>query len=577
MTYRKTLKRTCSMLGIKKMYNTGNFNSLVYKLQVQNKDNVYHSKMRISYLLGIITTTLVGANGIKRFNLTIKSTLLNPDCFNQSYPSLVVNDQFPAPALHVVKNDIIQVHIHNDASNNVSTSIHFHGIRQYGTVVADGVAGITQLAIAPGQDYTQEFQVLNQTGTFYYHAHVGVQDDTVQGPLIVYENQDSLVACNSNQDETLISEGPYQYDGEFILQWSEWWHQSFHDRQDFYMSAQFKGDGGPDSFLLNGQSIYPNTSSQDCPGFTYFDVKPNKTYRLRHIGALTFRMLGLFIEDHPMTLIEIDGEYVQPFDIKYLELAAGQRMSVLIHTGNYTAGSVFPIATNYRWRALGVGGYTPNGYGFLRYVDDSSEPVSMLTIPSNFDLPTDLFPIKDTPGWVLKDVKPEFPGDPYLLNGKAKHTIKLGLKEVLLADNTTRFVIEGRPFVEHPWGNATASLLDQVLEDQEVGILKKSDGFSIKHQTYPVGFGEIVDLVFQNYFLPTNICAIHPWHTHGHSHYLLAEGAGEYIHELHKDTRTFETPLWKDVSLAYPATLPNSTNLDGCGWTKVRLFTVSIF
>jgi hypothetical protein len=58
---------------------------------------------------------------------------------------------------------------------------------------------------------------------------------------------------------------------------------------------------------------------------------------------------------------------------------------------------------------------------------------------------------------------------------------------------------------------------------------------------------------------------------------LLAEGAGEYIHELHKDTRTFETPLWKDVSLAYPATLPNSTNLDGCGWTKVRLFTVSIF
>jgi L-ascorbate oxidase len=527
------------------------------------------------YFLGAIVALVGAHDNIKRFNLAIKSTLLNPDCFNESYPSLVVNDQFPAPALRVVKNDFVEIRVHNDAANNVSTSIHFHGIRQYGTVHSDGVAGVTQLAIPPGQDYIYKFQVLNQTGTFYYHAHVGVQDDTIQGPFIVYENEASLIAaCDPEQGDELVSEGPYQYDGEFILQWTEWWHQSYHNRFDYYMSTQFTGDRGPDSILLNGQSMSPSISSTDCPGFTYFDVKPNKTYRFRNIGALTFRTLGIFIKDHPMTMIEIDGEYIQPFDVKFLEISAGQRMSVLVHTGDYAAGTVFPIITGYRWRATAPSTFTPNGFGFIRYVDETSEPVSMMNIPSVSELPADVLPAANTPGWVLKNVKPHLTGDLQVLNGKAAHTIKIGLREVIMPDNSTRFKFDARPYREHPWGNATASLLDQILEDQDVGVLE-SDGFSMKHQTFPVGYGEIVDLVFQNYYLPAGVCPSHPWHTHGYSHYLLAEGSGEYIHELHGDIRTFETPLWKDVSIAYTAPLPNGTREEGCGWTKVRIYTVS--
>ena len=504
------------------------------------------------------------ASIIRKFDFNITLAQLNPDC-NVSFTGPVINGQFPAPAIHVVKNDIVQLNIRNDPAHNFSSSIHVHGIRQYNTNRADGVAGITQLAIAPGETFVQQFQVLNQSGTFYYHAHVGVQDDTIQGPFIVHESQEAM--DNHAKDE-------------IILQWAEWWHQSFHDRFDYYMSPRFVGDGGPDSILLNGKSIWANTSitpsSSDCKGFTHFDVEPNKTYLIRNIGALTFRTLGIAVQDHNMTLVEIDGEPLQPHRIDYLELSAGQRMSFLLTTGNHAAGTVFPIVTNYRYRANGLG-YTPNGYGFIRYVDPTTankqESVSFLTTPLVKDLPSNIFPLVDTPGWITSQLKPAISyNEDFVLVEHASRTIKLALQEVILPDNTTRFINNNRAYVAQPWGNTTMSLIDKVLSESNVGPLDVTDGFSDAHQTYPLKLGEIIDLVFQNVKLPSGICVIHPWHTHGHSHYLLAEGPGDYNHEIDKDIQTYPTPLYRDVSMVYPQ-IVNGTN--SCGWTKVRLYTAS--
>lgn len=504
------------------------------------------------------------ANIIRKFDFSITLAQLNPDC-NISFTGPVINGQFPAPEIHVVKNDIVQLNIKNDPAHNFSSSIHIHGIRQYSTNRADGVAGITQLAIGPGETFVQQFQVLNQSGTFYYHAHVGVQDDTIQGPFIVHESQDAMDNHAKN---------------EIILQWAEWWHQSFHDRFDYYMSPRFIGDGGPDSLLLNGKSIWANTSiipaSSDCKGFTYFDVEPNKTYLVRNIGALTFRTLGIAVQDHNMTLVEIDGEPVQPHRIDYLELSAGQRMSFLLTTGNHAAGTVFPIVTNYRYRGNGLG-YTPNGYGFIRYVDpkttNKQEFVSFLTTPLVKDLPSNIFPLVDTPGWITSQLKPAASyNEDFILSEPASRTIKLALQEVILPDNTTRFINNNRTYVSQPWGNATMSLIDKTLAEPNVGALDATDRFSVAHQTYPLKLGEIIDLVFQNVKLPSGNCVIHPWHTHGHSHYLLAEGPGDYNHEIDKDIQTYPTPLYRDVSMVYPQVV-NGTN--NCGWTKVRLYTAS--
>jgi FtsP/CotA-like multicopper oxidase with cupredoxin domain len=342
------------------------------------------------------------------------------------------------------------------------------------------------------------------------------------------------------------------------------------------MGPTFIVDAGPDSILLNGKTIYDSANiNKDCKGVSTIDVEPNKTYRLRFIGALTFRILGILTQEHNMTLIEIDGEYVEPYQLKYLEIGPGQRMSVLINTGNYSAGTLFPIATNYRWRNNGRG-YTKNGYGYLRYVSpQQTDDTIVMNMPSISSLPTNIFPLVDTPGWVLGNVKPlvTTESDLSIINKKADHTIKLSMTEVVEVDNTTRYRNNGRQGI--PWGSYNASLIDQILSGTlgSVGELSVTDGFSTSHQTYPLGYNQIIDLVFQNNMIPSGLCVIHPWHTHGHSHYLLTEGPGDYVHETDKDLRTFNTPLLKDVSMAYPSVINGST---GCGWTKVRILTVSI-
>lgn len=55
------------------------------------------------------------------------------------------------------------IHVTNNLENN-GTAIHWHGIRQKGSMEYDGVPGVTQCPIAPGDTLTYEFQA-TQYGT----------------------------------------------------------------------------------------------------------------------------------------------------------------------------------------------------------------------------------------------------------------------------------------------------------------------------------------------------------------------------------------------------------------------------
>ncbi|HEY0811971.1 MAG TPA: multicopper oxidase family protein, partial [Pseudonocardia sp.] len=56
----------------------------------------------------------------------------------------------------------------------VATTLHWHGVRVPNA--ADGVAGVTQDAVAPGATFTYEFVAID-AGTYWYHAH---QDTAAQ-------------------------------------------------------------------------------------------------------------------------------------------------------------------------------------------------------------------------------------------------------------------------------------------------------------------------------------------------------------------------------------------------------------
>ncbi|MBP9743602.1 MAG: multicopper oxidase domain-containing protein, partial [Burkholderiales bacterium] len=77
----------------------------------------------------------------------------------------------------IVKNELAE-----------STSIHWHGLILPND--QDGVAGITQDPIAPGKEYHYKFP-LKQSGTYWMHAHYGLQEqDYVEAPLIIETTDD---------------------------------------------------------------------------------------------------------------------------------------------------------------------------------------------------------------------------------------------------------------------------------------------------------------------------------------------------------------------------------------------------
>ncbi|MFZ5673409.1 MAG: multicopper oxidase family protein [Pseudomonadota bacterium] len=82
------------------------------------------------------------------------------------------NGQSPGPTIEAVEGDKVRIFVTNRLPEH--TSIHWHG--QLLPNGMDGVGGLTQPHIKPGQTFVYEYQ-LQKSGTFMYHPHA---DEMVQ-------------------------------------------------------------------------------------------------------------------------------------------------------------------------------------------------------------------------------------------------------------------------------------------------------------------------------------------------------------------------------------------------------------
>ena len=96
-------------------------------------------------------------------------------------PALTVNGQSPAPELRFQEGEEVEIAVTNKLER--MTALHWHGIILPYT--QDGVPGISFPGIQPGETFTYRF-TLNQSGTYWYHAHADFQEqEGIYGPLII--------------------------------------------------------------------------------------------------------------------------------------------------------------------------------------------------------------------------------------------------------------------------------------------------------------------------------------------------------------------------------------------------------
>ncbi|KAI7885674.1 hypothetical protein K492DRAFT_157014 [Lichtheimia hyalospora FSU 10163] len=517
----------------------------------------------------------------RTYELNITSEIVNPDCHEESYPHLLVNGQFPAPPIRVTKNDNVHIIIRNHIDSKQSTTIHYHGIFQIGTNQADGVPGITQEPIQPGEEYHQQFQVINQAGTYHYHAHVGFGDDTVIGPFIVYDSEEAW-PDDECENKKKLKDGPYEYDDERVVLLSEFWHMTDQDRMAYTLGTNYTGIALADSYLFNGRTVYdPSTTDSTCPGYSVFNVEPNSVYRFRFIGGVTAAVLSLNIYQHNFTIIEVDGNLVKPYNVSYLEVAPGQRISVLLHTLDANDGESFFINSIPRY----INAASGNGRAILRYTTTCQKHQSAIATPADTAMSATDVTLLQLPAeksqWFYPDLQP-LDGEGVDISGPPDRTVVIRPSERLMPDNTTRWFLNERLYEESTHMPILTRIMEQSAE-QRLSILNSSisavDGYDSNLGAYVTAYNEIVDLVIETSTLSNGVCIGHPWHTHGMVHHTLASGLGEYIHERDKDLRTYQNPAFaRDITFVYPEQIlppPLTPGDELCGWSKIRIQTTN--
>ena len=104
----------------------------------------------------------------------------------------------PGPEIRVKQGQSVRRRVINNLS--VPTSVHWHGIRIDNRM--DGVAGLTQPAIEPGDQFDYDF-VAPDAGTYWYHSHSRSFEQVARGlhgALIV----DEAEPVDVDRDEVLV-------------------------------------------------------------------------------------------------------------------------------------------------------------------------------------------------------------------------------------------------------------------------------------------------------------------------------------------------------------------------------------
>lgn len=247
---------------------------------------------------------------VRRYNLNVSEIELSPDGYLMEHGK-VFNGSYPGPWLEACWGDWLEVTVTNNLRYN-GTSIHWHGLRQWGTPHHDGVNGITQCPIAPGDSFTYKFRA-TQYGSSWYHSHYSLQyGDGLLGPLTIYGPS----TANYDSEEAFK---PIIMD--------DWNHRSvFEDWPEMLAS-----ESAPNmtNILLNGIGQYgPNLGAQPPKYELQFDE--GKRHLLILINTAVDTTFVFAIDEHFLEVIEADFVPIKPYTTDKILVGIGQRYHVIV-------------------------------------------------------------------------------------------------------------------------------------------------------------------------------------------------------------------------------------------------------
>lgn len=474
----------------------------------------------LTFILSILLWTCCGTEAHWHPNaiLRISKGFLAGDCTFR--PSVIINGTSPGPELRFRERQRVWIRVYNDLPDQ-NTTLHFHGLSQFGSPFADGTPATSQFPIAPHSYFDYEFHLEpGSAGTYMYHTHVDFELVTAHGAFIV-------------EDE---GPPPYSYDEELTLLFGDYYHQTDSQIMSKLQSTPFQWPGEPSSLTVNGNALSrcdPSRSyrcSRKCHQHIV-TLKPSRTYRVRFIGitALTFLYIGL--EDHPeLEIIEADAAYLKPTRSDHLELHSGQRYSFLLRTKSRAELRALDKTTFWgriesRWRPIRDKG------SFVITYDTGYDQEKTAFPPS--DLASRVFLPDERVSWVNRAFAPLRQHDVSPTEQEVNRRIMIHAQQLTTAGRGAQYFVNGQAYSEKfpkvPF--LVQAYLNPSSLQPDYKQATVNHGYDPSTSTFPLRLGETVEIVIFNVASSLGEAEAHPWHFHGQHPFMVAQGYGPYSPE----------------------------------------------
>jgi CopA family copper-resistance protein len=285
----------------------------------------------------------------KVFDLVVAETPV--DFTGKTRLATTINGVLPAPTLRWREGDTVTIRVTNRLRE--TTSIHWHGILL--PTGMDGVPGLSFAGIAPGETFTYQF-TLKQSGTYWYHSHSGMQEQTGMYGAIIIEPAAGEVIKAEREHVLLFSdwtdENPMRVLGKLKAQ-SDYYNPNRPTLLDFLRDVSRDGfaaafdkrqmwnemrmnptdladvSAQTMTYLLNGQPAAANWTGLFNAG---------ETVRLRCINGAGNTFYDVRIPGLKLTVVQTDGQDVQPVTVDEFRFGPGETYDVLVRpaAGAYT-------------------------------------------------------------------------------------------------------------------------------------------------------------------------------------------------------------------------------------------------
>ena len=312
---------------------------------------LYHQKIRAlrhAILVGAIFLSTPAM--AETYDLVLDSHMINVT--GKERPAMLINGQLPGPVLRFKEGEDVTIRVTNRLKE--PTSIHWHGLILPSE--QDGVAGISNSfpGIAPGETYTYTFPVV-QAGTYWYHSHSATQEQSgIYAPIVIEP----------------AKREPFRYDREYIVMLSDWtdenpdgiirnlklypgyYNNNKRTLMDFFRDAKKEGIGAALRPQDVGRHAHGPHRHRRCQRLHLPDqrqvaraelhglFKPGERVRLRFINAAAMSYFDVRIPGLKMTVVQADGNNVQPVPVDEFRIAVAETYDVLVQPREDKAFSI---------------------------------------------------------------------------------------------------------------------------------------------------------------------------------------------------------------------------------------------